>query len=272
MFYGDFMNLNFCLKCSALALSLTSIISCCTIRRDNDECLRETQNLNMIAKAQTIKFKADCETLGFNVGESWNPVYASNGTFYHYEYSYVEANKINHTTEVDEVMLQNINSASDYAFIFRVGVSPKQCRDWGVLGVNSNSDNWYFRSLETECYLRSNEELKNFAPTNALISGSTSLSIGANKDGLNLSCGISYNFSELEIISKCDLGDDLYSVGYYDNMISNYTKYAAYYYGMFTFTCSSVPRIDISHTIKYYGTDWYHENSDEGTVRFSHTF
>lgn len=254
------------LKFSLLPLVFVNVVDCESLNSNYKKFNLNSNN------SELNQFKADCDTLGFNIGDSWKPIYTPDRTFFHHEYTYKEANKANHTTEVDEVVLQNIYSKENYAFIYRIGVSPKQCRDYGFLGINSNSDNWYFRSIETYCDLRSGEELKKFTPTNGILTGATSLSIGVELDNANLSCGISYDWSELEITSKSDFYDDIYATTYYDGYISNYTRYASYFYGMFTFKFDGVPFVDISHTIKYYGTEWYHENSAAGTVTFKNTY
>lgn len=221
---------------------------------------------------QPDKFIADCDLYGFSVGSNWIPIYANEGSFYHYEIPYTEANEINHLTTFDQVMLQNKRSSNNYAFIYRVSVSPKQCRNWGFLGINSHGDNWYFRRLETTCVLRSNETLANFAPTNGVATGSLSIGINIGTDNAGISGSVSYNWKELNIVSHSTLISNTYNTIYEDYAYSNYTANTSFYYGMFTFKCDGTPWVDITHDITYDGREWYGTSSSASKVTYSHSF
>lgn len=233
----------------------------------------EARKRSIEVSQEQDRFLGDCLLYGFSVGSEWVPYKHSEGSFYHHEYRYIEANKINHFTTVDEILLRSTYADNIYAFIYRVAVSPVQCRDWGFLGIGSNSDDWYFRSLVTTCYLTSDEVLGNYVPTNATMSGSYSLTIGVNgSSGFSISCGISYNWNELEIVSSSSIALNKYETSYNDNYISNYTAHDSFYYGMFIFSCDNVPVITISHNVLYYGNCWYRHYSPECHVDFENVY
>ena len=240
---------------------------------DNDSY----NNINVSIKrkldaTQPDKFIADCDLYGFSIGSNWIPVYADDNSFHHWEYYYKEANEINHLTTFEQVMLQHSKSSENYAFVFRVGVSPRQCRNWGFLGINSHGDNWYFRRLETTCVLRGNEKLANFAPTNAVESGTSSIGINIGTEEANISGSISYKWSELSIVSHSSLATNTYHTIYEDYAYSNYTANTSFYYGMFTFKCDGIPWVDITHEVTYDGREWYGTNSSPSKVTYSHSF
>ena len=265
------------MKKKGLVLSILSICAMTSFSGYSSDYHLSNLSPKRAINAQYNQFISDCNLYGFSVDSNWVPIYASKQDSFHtYRYEYVEWGEINHTTTLEEVMLRNINSKDNYAFIYRIGVSPVQCRDWGFLGINSHGDNWYFHSLETVCTLWNEHTLSNFAPTNATIKGSTSLGINLGMDSSKLtggiSCSISYNFDELSIISKSSLATNTFHVIYQDPYYSNYTANAAFYYGMFTFKCPSAAFVSITHTITYDGTEWYHLNSEPSKVTFTNLY
>lgn len=190
------------------------------------------------------EFRADSETYGFYISDTYEPVYMDNfKTISHTVYS---SGKVAGYTEIQQIFLRIKGSSTNYAFIYRVVTSPQ----------------WVYcqRRVKTTSVLRDGHELANWAPQNHPNVTTGSIGVGYDKDGFSISASVDFNHSELEVISRSDTYADKYETEYdftrtgweyFWGIASEYMKNDVVSYGMFTFKTSAVAWVDISHLIRY---------------------
>ena len=221
-------------------------------------------------------FFANLSINGFSVGNYWEAYNYDNAynklNFKEIEYS--EKGTTNHYTTINDALLVSKYNSNIYAYIYKVTFTPFQVRKSGFFGIGSSGDNWYFRSLVSKCTLPNGYRMIEFSPKNTPESWSESSggSFGVDSNGTvsaQISFGISYNVSELEIESQSNYLNQ-FKTTYSDKKISNYTKNASCYYGLFVFeTLVGVkPNITVTHTGQYFGKAFYGIDN-HGKVSFS---
>lgn len=210
-------------------------------------------------------------TYGFEVGNYWK-AYSYNdeeNDLFSHEKEYKERKVLNHYTTLHDALLQSKTNPNHFAYIYKITVNPKQVRNWGFFGINSYGDNWYFNSLVSECNLPNGSQILNYSPTNVASSWSESVDLGISGGygelSANISCGVSYPVSELEVTSESDYISHYYTeYSAYD--LTKFTKNSSCYFGMFTFKCNGTPKIEVTHNVQYFGE--FYKFAAHGKVNF----
>lgn len=221
-------------------------------------------------------FHSDMSIKGFDVGNLWKAYDYDKKTnsMNFFEEEYKEKSIINHYTTLDDVLLVSKYNSNIYAYIYKVTFTPYQVRDYGFFGIGSSGDNWFFRSLVSECELPSTYRIIDYSPKNTPESWTESIggSFGLDSGGTisaQISCSTSYNVSELEIESNSTYMNK-FKTNYIDYKCSKYTKNSTCFYGMFVFQTSAgqKPNIVVKHTCQYFGQAYYGIDS-HGLVEFN---
>lgn len=212
-------------------------------------------------KIDRSEFDSYCSAFGITVGSDWWPIVT--GGFKHVFKSYSEKNELNYQTDVYATILGNLQNSSYYTVLYRVITSPRQVRNWGVLGIGSHGDNWSFRQLivngtfegANEGYMSHPVDLLNWTPQNNPQSWTETEEMSFSMEpNASISYSISYPNSELQITSQTNVAMYNYRTTFLDTSISDYTKNSACFTGAFTFksiTLGTYVTLDIDAT--YYG-------------------
>lgn len=229
------------------------------------------------SNADSISFYSKARSYGFNISEDYEPYYMDD--FKELEHSYYEHNTLNHTTKVVQILLRNKYDTSIWCFAYRVCASPLQVRDWGVMGIGSNSDNWYNHKIQTSIQFRdSSYEIINYAPQNEPNKALGNIGVGLDSTGFSISASVDFNHSDLKIVSNTKTALYKYETIYnYESYPWNTNSYLAgdvYAYGMVMFRHIGATWVDVEHEIGYYGSEWYgyHEYEDACMARFQNTY
>lgn len=203
------------------------------------------------------KYVENGKILGINIDSNYVPFRMPNNNFRTSEKKNISKDLLQNYTRVDEILLQNKIDNSLYIFAYRIAMSPKDGRNWGVMGIGSYGGQYQNLSAKTTCQLDTNCNLLNYEPKNKENTSSGSIGINLDSSGFSVSASVDYNHSELSIISNSSLGSNLYDVEYkfyrrftYPFM-SDYVKGDVFLYGMFAFQTTESVNITVHHEISY---------------------
>ena len=156
------------------------------------------------------------------------------------------------------MLLRNDNDSSLWCFACRVTTSPLQVRDWGILGINSHSDNWAQKYVRTTIQFRDNSySILNYAPQNHPSTTTTTIGVGLSLSGPSISASVDFNHTELEVLSNTKTATNTYETVYQFEEFNSFTKGDYYSYGMVMFRHAGTSWIDVEYEIGYYGDEWY---------------
>ena len=276
------------MKKSALTLAALATIGICAslskgAQLKNDPFIQEkNESFNTVA-----------HFLDFHIPSNFQPVHLipdqDNVEEWHYlENQYREKGKLNHYTEVYDALLQCDDDEDLFVYCYRVTMDPYWVRNYGFLGIGSDSDNWALYSLETTIQFQKTisfgpqntprYSILNFAPQNqpSRTTESIGFDVGVSATGpsADFSATVDYDHDELSVTSGTKIGNPFYKTSYsfasqQGNNNSEYLKNAVYCHGMVAFRYHYNVDLVIQHKIQYRGTAWY-ELGDAGKVQFGY--
>lgn len=276
------------MKKSALTLAAFATLGICA-----SLCNGAQQKTNPFIRDKEESFHSFGLALDINVPESFYPVHVTNAVepngWHHKEYRYYEQGKLNHYSQVYDALLKSSEDSDVYLYCYRVTLDPYQVRDWGFLGIGSNSDDWALYELETTVNFQKTisfgpqntpeYEILNYAPKNnpSQYTGSIGFSVGMDSSGpsASISASVDYNHNELTVTSGTTIGQPFYKTNYVFRPygISGYTQYlrhSVYCYGMVMFRYCYNVKLVVKHKIQYVGTAYYQLTGDAGKANLSY--
>ena len=204
-------------------------------------------------------FAAECEAYGFSISSDWQP-YRSQSFVKSFELK-LHGGKSHYQTDMQQVLLKNINYFGVYAIAYRVVMSPiSHSRNWGFLGIGSHSDDWYVRGVNTNVQVSNGYSIGTWAPKNTASSTSGTIGVDYGTQGFTISASVDFTISQLELTSKTNVALGYYETDYSVSGKNNYSRYSSDYYGFFTFIGPAslpMPSISINHEVKYFGSEYF---------------
>jgi hypothetical protein len=207
---------------------------------------------------QPQQFKADCALYGFSIDEQRVPY--SGTTFRKNSYQRFDGGHLQYQTNIQQVLLKNINNVNTFSVVYRVVTSPVGRRDWGFLGIGSHSDTWYTRVVNSYANLGSNKTMGQWAPKNEYANFSGTIGIGVDSSGPSISASVNFSIDQLSVVSRTNVASNYYETDYDILWDNNYNLYSAEYLGFFAFarTNSTVsPTFSVAHRVSYFGSQWF---------------
>ena len=214
-------------------------------------------------------FEEDCVNFGISIDEGWSLVdnHTNPRTFKSFTKVRTDVNRLQYQTDVHHAILR-YEDTNTYSYICRIAINPvSKSRYWGVLGIGSHSDNWYFRKLNVSFDLPTDCYIGQWAPMNQpnIYENELSLSVGIN----DVSIGTTISVTEsLEIISRTNPVTNHFETEYSYLPLDNYSNNSIIFFTSFTFNCSnfsidSLPPFQF--TTVYYGS-FFNEETHEFDV------
>ena len=257
-----------------MVLSLTVIsMSCCpvnsailfnheigieTVSKPKDQIIDPIHTTPSDDTGQSATFQSDCAVYGFDIDGQWYP--HSGTTFNKKVYKRYDQGHLQYQTDIQQVLLQNINDSNAFSVVYRIVTSPVGTRHWGFLGIGSHSDTWYTREINSAASLGAGMTMGQWAPKNEFATYSGSIGIGADSSGPSISASVNFTINQLTVTSLTNVATKHYETDYYISSDNNYNRYSAEYIGFFSFTRDSAsvsPHFVMSHKISYHGVEWF---------------
>lgn len=214
------------------------------------------------------KFTSYASNLGFNIGENYTPI-SIDGTYIRKVYNEAYSkDKLEHKTAIYDLLVYNRDNPSIMIYAYKIITKPYQPgRNWGFMGIGSYGDDF----LQDKIHIKSNIpdalELLNYAPKNKPQSTTDTIGVSLGTDSVGIEASVSYNHSELVVMSKSSVLDNLYDVTY-DFDSSKWTTYVTNEvetFGMFIFDQKAITTLEIEYNISYH--DW--NNGESGLESFT---
>lgn len=217
------------------------------------------------------EFSVEAAACGFNIDDDFQPKYMKNNTIQFDDY-YRNIKGDKHYTAYYQVLVQSKSNPEIYAFVYKIITSPSQLRNWGFCGIGSYGNNYFNYDVKTTITFPYNEEsiqILDYYPKNSPSKSTTSIGLGIDSSGPSISASVSYDHSELNVISNTRTGEDLYSTHFKIRGYSNYAKGEIHSYGMLLFKSTATVWIDVKHQIQYEQQVGWDKTTDAGYVEFN---
>ena len=204
---------------------------------------------------------------GFDIEDNVVPLIVENGGFLTDSTVVYRKEKLEHTTSYVISHFQ-FDGTNIRGIVYRISTKPYQPgRNWGFMGIGSYGDDF----LQDKIHIKSNIpdalELLNYAPKNKPQSTTDTIGVSLGTDSVGIEASVSYNHSELVVMSKSSVLDNLYDVTY-DFDSSKWTTYVTNEvetFGMFIFDQKAITTLEIEYNISYH--DW--NNGESGLESFT---
>lgn len=210
-------------------------------------------------------FSEDCLLYGIDIDEGWELL--NNGTdpltFKHDIYTRTDNDYLQYQTDIYHAILK-YSDTNVYAYLSRMVVNPicKE-RNFGFFGINSHSDDWYFRSINISLDLpQDNPEytIGQWSPMNEPNVYDSGLAITIGYNAFEIS--VSFTIEEtLNIISRTNPATNHFETEYSYNPLDEYSHNSIVFYTAFRFglpvelDIEDFPMINITTT--YYGRYYF---------------
>lgn len=194
------------------------------------------QQIEKSVDADYTPFELDCLNYGIDVGEGWDIYPNLNGdqTFRERSDEFVDAGEVQYRTDIQHAVLR-FEDTSVYSYICRIVLNPIwKTRDWGIFGIGSKWDDWYFRKVKLYVDLPSNFFLGDWSPENEPEATTTNFGISISNEGVSIDASISV-VQSLDIISRTNVATNHFEVEYYYPFEDDYNHYSKVFYVMFNF-------------------------------------
>lgn len=208
------------------------------------------------------QFRGECTAFGFAISDKWIPY--GMDEFAEMSYPSYDNKILQYQTDIQQIFLRYKDTTNVFGFIYRIVQSPQQPgRYGGFFGIGSYGDNWYARGVKTSITLRTGYTLTDWAPENSPSKTTTSIGVSGGDSGLGISAAISFDHSELEVISRTNVPVKHYETEYVVSGRTVYSKYSIKYYGMLTFmTNASIAYVDVKHESTFEGVEYHGKVTD----------
>lgn len=223
-------------------------------------------NANTVAHATV--FQVNAAAYGFDISDTYVPF--TDLDFYENEAIVYRNEKYEHYTLIVETFLQNTIDSTLYTYAYKVVTDPKQPgRNWGFLGIGSYGDDFLQDSVKTSIQFPPNYQIMSYAPHNSPGAYTTSIGVGAGSSGFDVSASVSFDHSELTVISNTSTGSRFYETIYDFDSNNNWTPYTTgevTSYGMVRIKRVGQISFAVNHKIRYH--DWNGHEHALGFVNF----
>ena len=216
-------------------------------------------------------FHKEAAACGFDIDEDFEPIYMENDTV-EFDYYHRNVKGDRHYTAYYQVLVRSKSNPEIYAFVYKIITSPYQLRNWGFCGIGSYGNNYFNYDIKTNVtfpYNKESIEILDYYPKNSPSKSTTSIGVGLDSSGPSISASVSYDHSELTVISNTRTADDLYNTYFKIRGTSNYVKGEMHSYGMLMFRSSGVVWMDVKHQIQYEQQVGWDKTTDLGYVEFN---
>lgn len=169
--------------------------------------------------------------------------------------------KLENVTTFYDMLLYNIYNPSIYCYAYKVISEPKQPgRNWGFMGIGSYGDDFVQDNIKITIDFPKNFELLSYIPVNNPNTWTTSAGVGLSSDGFQISAQVSYNHSELTIISRTSTADCYYEAEYDfdESKRSEYMKHEVATFGMILFKTAN-PSFKVSYDVRYHAMNGFEQ-------------
>lgn len=180
-----------------------------------------------------------------------------------------------HYTAVYEVLVRSQSNPNCYAFVYKIVTSPYQERNWGVLGIGSYGNNYFNYDIKTNIsfpYSSEQYTITDYEPKNSPAKSTSTIGVGLDSSGPSISASVSFDHSELSVISNTRSGDKIYNTYYKIRGASNYVNGEISSYGMVMFYTTNTVWIDVNHEIQYEQQVGFDKTTSAGYVNISHRY
>lgn len=210
-------------------------------------------------------FEEDCLSYGVEIDEGWTLL--DNGTnpltFKHTTNTRTDRDHLQYQTDIYHVILKYAET-NVYAYLCRMVVNPvSKSRDWGFLGINSHSDNWYFRDITISIDLPQISPefvIGEWSPMNEPNEYESNFTVSVGYNAL----GISVSFTKVEsldVISRTNPASNHFETEYHYNPLDEYSHNSIVYYTAFRFTLPTELDIEdfpiVNFSTTYFGHEYF---------------
>lgn len=201
-------------------------------------------------------FQENSKAYGFSISEYYEPF--TTKEFYVFEKEVYRKKKFEHYTQLVETFLQNTVDNSIYVYAYKIVSEPNQPgRHWGFMGIGSYGDDFLQDSVKTTIQFPESYSILSYAPQNSPVSTTTTIGVSAGTSGFDISSQVSFEHSELEVISNTSTHRRIYETIYEFDSKDNWTSYNAgevSSFGIVLFRSYDDPSFKVNHYIRYH--DW----------------
>lgn len=212
------------------------------------------------------KFYENAKAYGFTISRDFRPYLIEgpelddNGVnireyLRKYEFRKCVKDKEENITTIYDMILVNKIDPTIKCYAYKVISCPKQPgRHWGFLGIGSYGDDFVQDYVKVSIQFPDNYEIMSYAPVNNPSQHTDSIGVGIDNSGFSISASVSFEHSDLEVISHTDTANSYYEALYEFNEFSgsNYIKNEVASFGMVLYKTIDFPDFNVNYDIRYH--------------------
>ncbi len=223
------------------------------------------------------EFYALAQGYGFNISKEYKPKFLretnSGGAYDDQTFIRKETiingikDKTENVTTVIDMLLYNVKNPRVHCYAYKVISEPKQPgRNWGFMGIGSYGDDFLQDYVKVTIDFPKEYEILSYTPTNSPSQWTTSIGVGLSGSGFDISASVSFDHSELNVISRTSTYDRYYEAVYdfdYNYKVNGkhteYMKHEVTSFGMIMFQ-TGMPDFVVHYDIHYHSINGYEQS------------